>query len=107
MAIEFNNRVLPSQTRITDRGSTRSEGGNGESGAIRGPGGASDDKVSFTDVASRLQSLEAAMAKEPAVDPHRVEAVRQSIEDGTFEVNAESIASRLMEMDQDLGYNGE
>jgi len=107
MAIEFNNRVLPGQARITDRASGRSEGGSAENGAARGPGGNADDKVSFTDVASRLQSLEAAMAKEPAVDPHRVETVRQSIEDGTFEVNAESIASRLMEMDQDLGYNGE
>ncbi|SFD92334.1 anti-sigma-28 factor, FlgM family [Thiohalospira halophila DSM 15071] len=106
MAIEFNNRVLPGQTRINERDSTRPESGSGENAATKSSGSAGD-KVSFTDVASRLQSLEAAMAQEPAVDPHRVESVRQSIEDGTFEVNAESIASRLMEMDQDLGNNGE
>lgn len=106
MAIEFNNRVLPGQTRINERDSTRSESGSGENAAAKGAGSTADDKVSFTDVASRLQSLEAAMAQEPAVDPHRVESVRQSIEDGTFEVNAESIANRLMEMDQDLGDSG-
>ncbi|MFW5910906.1 MAG: flagellar biosynthesis anti-sigma factor FlgM [Thiohalospira sp.] len=107
MAIEFNNRVPPGQTRINERSADRSEGGKGENRAARGAEGGADDKVSFTDVASRLQNLEAAMAKEPAVDPHRVETVRQSIEDGTFEVNAESIASRLMEMDQDLGDSAE
>ena len=107
MAIEFNNRVLPGQTRINERTSPQTEGNKGESNAARGPGGSADDQVSFTDVASRMQSLEAAMAKEPAVDPHRVEAVRQSIEDGTFEVDAESVASRLMEMEQNLGYTGE
>ena len=106
MAIEFNNRILPGQARVNDRGSTRAEGGSGENPATQGAGGTAEDKVSFTDVASRLQKLESAMAQEPAVDPHRVESVRQSIEDGTFEVNAESIASRLMEMEQDLGNSG-
>jgi negative regulator of flagellin synthesis FlgM len=96
MAIEFNNRAGVGTNRGPDRADTR-EGG----GVRRAPTSAGDstatDTVNLTSTAERLKELEASMAEQPAVDPHRVEEVRQAIDDGTFEVNAERIANQLIE----------
>lgn len=54
------------------------------------------DSVSLTDTAARLRSLEASLAELPEVDSERVAAIQQAIEDGSYQINAESIADKLL-----------
>lgn len=59
------------------------------------------DTVSLTDTAMKLRSLENRIESLPVVDSQRVEGIRLSVADGTYTVNAENIASKLI--DSELG----
>jgi len=69
-----------------------------KSGAASG----SPDRVSLTGEARRLQELETRLASEPVVDTQRVAAVRNAVEDGTFTVNPERIADKMMSFEKAL-----
>jgi len=60
------------------------------------------DRVSLTGDASRLQELERQLQSQPVVDSQRVDAVRSAVENGTFEVNPERIADKMMSLEQAL-----
>lgn len=55
-----------------------------------------DDTVSLTDQAEKLKSLEASIESQPVVDTKRVESLRSAILDGSYTVNAESTAEKLL-----------
>jgi len=59
------------------------------------------DTVSLTDTSMKLRSLENRIESLPVVDSQRVEDVRRSVADGTYAIDAESIASKLV--DSELG----
>ena len=52
--------------------------------------------------ARQLQDLATQLASEPVVDSQRVEAVRSAIENGTFTVNPDRIADKMMSLEQAL-----
>lgn len=54
------------------------------------------DSVQLTDSARRLSSLTEQVAAGEAVDAGRVDAVRQAIEDGSYQVDAEKLAGKMM-----------
>jgi negative regulator of flagellin synthesis FlgM len=60
------------------------------------PSSRGNDSVRITDTASRLQSLEARVREASPVDAQRVEQVRQAVTDGTYQVNHERLAERLI-----------
>ena len=60
------------------------------------------DRVSLTGDASRLQEVERQLESQPVVDSQRVNAVRGAVENGTFEVNPERIAEKMMSLEQAL-----
>lgn len=60
------------------------------------------DSVQLTDTAARLAELQAEVAAADGVDIERVEAIRQQIADGSYEVDADRIADALMTMEQEL-----
>lgn len=64
---------------------------------------AAGDTVKLTASALGLHQAEQALATTPAVDHGRVEAIKQSLADGTFRVDAQRIADRLLQADQALG----
>lgn len=55
------------------------------------------DNVALTSEATIMQSLEASLAALPDTDVAKVESVRQSISDGSFAVDEEVVAERLVE----------
>jgi len=59
------------------------------------------DTVSLTDTSMKLRSLENRIESLPVVDSQRVEDVRRSVADGTYAIDAENIASKLV--DSELG----
>ena len=72
----------------------------------RGPVGAevegSSDKVSLTAASLHLHNLEQELARSPVVDAERVENIRARIADGTYRIDAERVASRLLDLEAAL-----
>ena len=70
-----------------------------------GPGVAqtSDDQVSLTDSAQALQASEGNRGSAP-VDSQRVEHLRQSIAEGSYRVDVDRIAAKLIEIDGNAGF---
>lgn len=60
------------------------------------------DTVNITSQAQQLRQLEADIAGQPVVNRERVEAVRQAINEGRFEVDAQRIADRLISLERAL-----
>lgn len=77
---------------------TASETGSGQQAD---PGKASDS-VSLTPSAQLLRDAESRVANEPVVNAQRVGAVRESIADGSFNIDPARIADRMMGMEQAL-----
>ncbi|MEO8224834.1 MAG: flagellar biosynthesis anti-sigma factor FlgM [Gammaproteobacteria bacterium] len=58
--------------------------------------------VRLTDTATNLKQVEARLADVPDVDRARVEAARQRVESGAYQVNAGRLADRLLAFERDL-----
>jgi len=104
MEIE-NNRiaslVTPSNGQgapVENQGKENKNSSSAESGNTNG----NPDRVSLTGEARQLQEIEARLTSEPVVDSQRVEAVRSAVENGTFTVNPERIAEKLMSLEDAL-----
>ena len=63
---------------------------------------AEGDSVHITQSARSLATLSQAVKNLPEIDNGRVAAVQQQIESGQYTVNPERIASRLVQLEQDL-----
>lgn len=59
------------------------------------------DSVSLTESARRLSELASEAAAGEAVDVSRVEAVRQALDDGVYEIDPRNIAERLLALDNE------
>ncbi|MBT8148619.1 MAG: flagellar biosynthesis anti-sigma factor FlgM [Gammaproteobacteria bacterium] len=60
----------------------------------------SSDTVELSSQARTLGKIERALASLPEVDEARVEQVRQQIADGSYQVDANSIAANILRDDQ-------
>ena len=68
------------------------------------PGQASQTKeasenVSLTGMAQKLQSIEDNLSEIPVVDDDKVSSLREQISNGTYQINAERIADKMIEFD--------
>ena len=64
---------------------------------------ASSDTVELTSSAKLLERLEKTLAGMPEINQGRVEAVRTSIENGDYVIDADKIAAALLRTDRELG----
>jgi negative regulator of flagellin synthesis FlgM len=62
----------------------------------------SGSPIRITDQARQLAALEHAIQSMPAVNEARVAAIRQAIEQGTYQVEPERIADKLLQMEREL-----
>lgn len=86
-------RAVPVNTRAT----------TGAAGDGKTPAVEATDSLRLTGEASGLQLLQRELTAAPAVDSKRVDAVRQALQDGNYRINADAIASRMIDLDQQLG----
>lgn len=56
-------------------------------------------EVTLTNTAGKLQALEAEIQQQPVVDTQRVQAIKQSIFDGTFNLDNTSTANKMAEFE--------
>jgi negative regulator of flagellin synthesis FlgM len=61
------------------------------------------DVVELTGLGSRLQELTQAVADLPEVDKARVARARQALGDGSYQVEPEAVADKLLAMENLLG----
>ena len=57
------------------------------------------DIVSLTGTAEKLRSLEEQLATQPVVDAQRVESIRGSIANGTYEINPQQVADKMIQIE--------
>lgn len=60
------------------------------------------DTLRLTDAAQTLSRLEAQVKSAPDVDSRRVEQLRAAIESGSYKVDADAIAAKLLQFDASL-----
>ncbi len=60
------------------------------------------DSLRLTGEATNLRALERELSTAPAIDTQRVAAVRESLQNGSYRINPDAIASRMLELDQQL-----
>ena len=105
MEIE-NNRVVslatPAKGQEVPVDTQRNGHDKAASSESTGSSASSADKVSLTGEVSKLQALEHELASQPVVDRQRVDAVRSAVDNGTFEINPERIADKMMSLEQAL-----
>jgi len=61
------------------------------------------DHLQLTGEAAGLQVLQRTLASAPAIDHARVEAVREELASGNYRINPDTIATRMLELDAQLG----
>ena len=104
MEIE-NNRIASLVTQTSGQGAPVGKQGHGNTNSPSGESAAThsgSDRISLTGEARQLQELETRLASQPVVDSQRVEAVRSAVENGTFTVNPERIAEKMMSLEEAL-----
>ncbi len=104
MEIE-NSRIASLVTPNSGQGAPVENQGKGNTNppaTESGISSSSSDRVSLTGEARQLRELEATLASQPVVDSQRVAAVRNAIDDGTFKIDPQRIADKLMSLEEAL-----
>jgi negative regulator of flagellin synthesis FlgM len=90
--------------KIDDTGANRKvQESAGDSKHAARTGAASGDTVELTSNAKLLERLDKTLAALPVVDSNRVAAVKEAIENGDYEINADAIADAMIRLEQSLG----
>jgi len=76
--------------------STAGEQAKAQSTAARG------DNVSLSNQAKNLKQLEQKLGDYPEMDDDRITQIRAALEDGTYKIDAEKLAQKMLEMDKSI-----
>lgn len=90
----------PSSTALS---STKLAAKSAYASAETGASSRGDDTVQITGGAMKMQSLEKSLSGSSSFDAKRVAEVRQQIADGSYRINPERIASRMLDSEALLG----
>jgi negative regulator of flagellin synthesis FlgM len=69
--------------------------------------GAAPDSVHITDSARAIAALSQAVQDSPEIDGARVSTLQQAIASGNYSVDADNVAGRMLQLEQDLGENAQ
>jgi negative regulator of flagellin synthesis FlgM len=61
------------------------------------------DSLRLTGEAASLQAVQRELSTAPAIDQARVQAVREALQAGTYQINAEAIADGMLGLEDQLG----
>ena len=101
MSIEINNLASTKSHQATDdtklNQSTEKPVAERESGKS-----SAGDTVSLSDNAVQLGKLNSSVTSPPVMDTQRIEALKQAISNGSYEVDPVKVADKLMEFESML-----
>ncbi|MFT3668558.1 MAG: flagellar biosynthesis anti-sigma factor FlgM [Pseudoxanthomonas sp.] len=80
--------------RVAPAGADRSQAVEASSGS---------DSLRLTGEAASLQAVQRELSTAPAIDQARVQAVREALQAGTYQINAEAIADGMLGLEDQLG----
>jgi len=103
MTIDINGLSTPKVQAPTDDSQLKQSAEQQQSKTETGQSSTADT-VSLSDNAMQLGKLENAAVSiaAPVVDAKRVEQIKQAIENGTYQVNAEKVADKLTQFESIL-----
>lgn len=89
--MKIDKRITP--TKVGKAASTRAKGADkaGKTPASQA------DNLTLTESTTRIRALEAELAKVDIADAGKIKAVKDALAKGTFEVDAEVVADRLID----------
>ncbi|WP_417568001.1 flagellar biosynthesis anti-sigma factor FlgM [Marinobacter sp.] len=64
--------------------------------------GARGENVSLSSQARNLKQLEQKLGDYPEMDDDRIEQIRSALENGTYKIDAEKLAQKMLEMDESI-----
>ena len=107
----MSNRINPMDqgmlgkigNKVGETGSARKVDGSPSTGskdATQGP--STEDTVELTSRAKLLERLEKTLGAIPDVDASRVAEVKQQIENGEYQIDADKIAEAMLRLDREL-----
>ena len=101
MSMDIKN-LTQTQPRTAGEGRSVSENTALRTGSTPGGkgSGSGGDRLTLSETATRLSDLTRTVSEQPVVDSKRVEQIRQAIQDGSYQVNPERIADRLIAMEK-------
>jgi len=101
MAIEFD-KSRPALSPVA--GSLSGARASEPRAAAERPGAAAaaGDAVTLTGVSGRIRELLAEAGGDPPIDQQRVEALRAAIAEGSYRVDSQSLAERLLQREEEL-----
>lgn len=103
MPIEISSLTSNSLKNVGDNSSVqRTQGNPAVSRALQGKTKGKDDTVDITGSAAKLQELESRIANMPVVDAQQVEAVRRALATGSFTIDPQSAADKMLAMEISL-----
>ncbi|UTW10062.1 flagellar biosynthesis anti-sigma factor FlgM [Marinobacterium rhizophilum] len=103
MAIDFTGLPPKSQANGTRGPTDNSRAGNqtqSPDAAVPKAGGAAE--VRLSEAAQALQGADKVLADTPEVNESRVQALRNAIESGTYEIDYERLAQRMVDFESTL-----
>ncbi|GAA5316147.1 MAG: flagellar biosynthesis anti-sigma factor FlgM [Candidatus Pelagadaptatus aseana] len=103
MIIDSNSGIYSSGGGAKNRTNAAASGKDGSTSAPKPAASAPAKDVSLSSEAHTLNRLEAQINASPDIDASRVAQIKQAIADGTFEINAERIAEKMLNQDDLLG----
>lgn len=62
------------------------------------------DVVEISSQAKVMKNLEAKLSQLPEIDQKRVDAIKSAIADGSYEVDTQSVADRMLQADDDFDF---
>jgi negative regulator of flagellin synthesis FlgM len=90
-----------SSTRRSDAAKPASGQGDGRASAAA-PSAAAGDTVKITQSGLLMSKLEELVQSTPVVDHERVAAIKDSLASGTYEIDDQRIADRLLRFERDV-----
>jgi negative regulator of flagellin synthesis FlgM len=107
MSVDFNgigpgqvNNQRPSADKAS--GSQAPNQAGTEQAKSQAPNSARGENVNLSSQAKNLKQLEQKLADFPEMDDERIEQIRAALEDGSYKVDAQKLAQKMLEMDESI-----
>ena len=106
MSVDFNG-IGPGQVNSQKPTANKAEGGPAKAPTTTDQArtqaqSARGENVSLSNQAKNLKQLEQRLGDYPEMDDERIEQIRQVLADGTYKIDAEKLAQKMLEMDESI-----
>ncbi len=106
MSVDFNGigpgQVYTQKTTADKSSATQSTQPSTAEQAKTQAQGARGENVNLSSQAKNLKQLEQKLGSYPEMDDDRIEQIRSALESGSYKVDAEKLAQKMLEMDESI-----